>query len=250
VTSRPARVARHKRHTLGVLLHRVHRRMGVAVSLFVVFLVFTGWALNHTAELGLARLSVQVPWISAWYGLRGEVPATGYSAGGRWLIAGESGMLLDGKPIDVKLDNVIGISVTADLIAIANSDEFLLLDARGRVLERIGPSQLPAHPISRIGLAQNQIVLQGSAAYASADGFTWAPFAGDAQWSIAQPLPAEQQAFAKQLAPGLPLERILQDLHSGRILGRYGPYLMDAVGLLFLLIAGSGLWMFLRHRRR
>ena len=51
--------------------------MGITVSLFVVFLVLTGWALNHTAELGLARISVHTPWITAWYGLRGEVPTTG-----------------------------------------------------------------------------------------------------------------------------------------------------------------------------
>lgn len=224
--------------------------MGVAVSLFVVFLVLTGWALNHTAELGLARLLVQVPWISAWYGLRGGVPATGYTASGHWLIASENGALFDGKPTAFKLRDVIGMAASLDFVAIASRDELVLVDRQGRLVDRVTAAQLPAGPIARIGAAQNQIILQGATAYASADGLTWTPFKGNAEWSAPQPLPQIQQVHAKQLAPALPLERIMQDIHSGRVLGRHGPYLMDAVGLLFLLLAGSGLWMFVRHRPR
>ena len=250
MTSQSARVARHKRHTIGILLHRLHRWMGITVSLFVVFLVLTGWALNHTAELGLARLSVQVPWISAWYGLRGAVPATGYAASGHWLISGENGAMLDGKKTAFELRDVIGMIATDDLIAIASRDELILIDRQGRLVDRIAAPQLPIRPIARIGVAQNQIILQGKTSYASADGLAWTPFNGDTAWSAPKALPPNQQEYAKHLAPALSLERIMQDLHSGRILGHYGPYLMDAVGLIFLLLAGSGLWMFFRHRRR
>ena len=250
MTSRPARVARHKRHTLGVLLHRLHRWMGVTVSMFVIFLVLTGWALNHTTELGLARISVQVPWIGAWYGLRGAAPTTGYMASGHWLIAGENGVLLDGKRIAIDLREVQGFVAMSDILAIASRNELALLDTHGRLIDRITAAQLPPGKIERIGAAQNQIVLQGATSNASADGLSWAPFSGNAAWSAAQALPPDQEAYAKQLMPSLPLERIMQDIHSGRILGHYGPYLMDAVGLLFLLLAGSGLWMFFRHRRR
>ncbi len=250
MTSQTARVARHKRHTIGIFLHRVHRWMGVAVSLFVVFLVLTGWALNHTAELGLARISVQVPWITAWYGLRGAVPATGYTARGHWLISDENGTLLDGKKPSFELRNAIGMIATDDLIAIAGRTELALVDNTGRLIDRIASNQLPINPIEKIGLSEQHIVLQSTSAFASTDGVNWQPFQGDAVWSVSQALPPDQQAHAKQLAPSLPFERIMQDLHSGRILGHYGPYLMDAVGLLFLLLAGSGLWMFFRRPRR
>lgn len=224
--------------------------MGITVCLFVVLLVMTGWALNHTAELGLARLSIQVPWISSWYGLGGEVPATGYTASGRWLIANENGALLDGKPINFKLRDVIGMTASGNFVAIASRDELVLVDKQGRLIDRIAAAQLPGGTIERIGAAPNVIVLQGAGIYASADAITWKPFEGETQWSTAQPLPPKQQAYAKQLAASLSIERIMQDVHSGRILGRFGSYLMDAMGLLLLLLAGSGLWMFFRHRRR
>jgi PepSY-associated TM region len=249
VTSRNARAARRKRRTIGAFLHRLHRWMGVTVSLFVILLVLTGVALNHTAELGLARLSVQVPWFSAWYGLRGGVPATGYTASGHWLIAGENGAMLNGKPTAFKLRAPIGMAATLDFVAIASSDELILVDTQGRLVDRVAAAQLPAGPITRIGAARNRIVLQGATKHSSADGLTWTPFNEEPEWSAPQHLPLQQQAYAKHLAPALPFERIMQDVHSGRILGRYGPYLMDAVGLLFLLLAGSGLWMFFRHRR-
>ena len=250
MTEHRSRIARHKRRTIGVFLHRIHRWMGITVSLFVVFLVLTGWALNHTAELGLARISVHTPWITAWYGLRGEVPTTGYTASGHWLIATENDALLDGKPAPFKLRDPIGMAATSEFIAIASRDRLILLDTQGRLVDELGAAQLPTVPITGIGTHQNQIVLRAANNYASTDGAQWTPFAGDASWSAAQPLPPDQQAFAKQLAPALPLERIMQDLHSGRILGDFGPYLMDAVGLLILLLAASGLWMFFRRPRR
>ena len=250
MTQRPARSARRRRHTLGALLHRVHRWIGVAVSLFVIFLVTTGWALNHTAELGLARISVHMPWITAWYGLRGTAPSTGHTAGGHWLIANENGTLLDGKPLSISAPNAMGLATTTDFIAIATVENLFLLDSSGRLVDQIPAAQLPSGPIKHIASVDNNIVLQGATTHASKDGVAWTPFDGDAAWSTTQTLPTAQQNFAKQLLPGLPLERLMQDIHSGRILGHYGPYLMDAVGLLFVLLAGSGLWMFFRHRRR
>ena len=220
----------------------------MGVSLFVIFLVVTGWALNHTAELGLARLSMKAPWIAAWYGLRGDVPSSSFSAGGHWLVATENGALLDGKPTQFKLANVIGMSTTGELIAIASRDELVLANTQGRLVDRIAVAQLPSGAITRIGSAQNQIVLQGATTFASGDGANWQAFSGAVQWSMTQPLSGEQLAAAKQLAPGIPLERVMQDVHSGRVLGRYGHYLVDAIGLLFLLLAGSGLWMFFRRR--
>lgn len=47
---------------------------------------------------------------------------------------------------------------------------------------------------------------------------------------------------------GLPLERIMLDLHSGRILGQWGVYLMDAAAILFLLLSASGVWLWARRR--
>ena len=50
---------------------------------------------------------------------------------------------------------------------------------------------------------------------------------------------------------GLPLERVILDLHSGRLLGFLGVYLMDSAAILMLLLTftGLGIWI-LRVKRR
>jgi hypothetical protein len=50
--------------------------------------------------------------------------------------------------------------------------------------------------------------------------------------------------------PGISLERLLADLHSGRILGREGPLLVDLLGLALAALGLSGTWVFARSPRR
>lgn len=45
---------------------------------------------------------------------------------------------------------------------------------------------------------------------------------------------------------GLPAERIILDLHSGRLLGKYGIYIMDGAAILLIFLAGSGVWLWIR----
>ncbi|MDP3677938.1 MAG: hypothetical protein Q8R23_02450, partial [Methylotenera sp.] len=54
----------------------------------------------------------------------------------------------------------------------------------------------------------------------------------------------------KAFSPSLPLERIVLDLHSGRIFGRYGPLLMDVAALVLIVLSFSGVWIYLRTVRR
>ena len=47
---------------------------------------------------------------------------------------------------------------------------------------------------------------------------------------------------------GVPLHRIVADLHSGRFMGPVGPYVMDAAALTLILLAGSGFILWRRRR--
>jgi uncharacterized iron-regulated membrane protein len=72
----------------------------------------------------------------------------------------------------------------------------------------------------------------------------------DVAWSVAAPTtPSLTEDLKKAYrGTGLPMERIMLDLHSGRILGRAGVYLVDAAAVLFLLLAMSGVWLWGRRR--
>ena len=47
----------------------------------------------------------------------------------------------------------------------------------------------------------------------------------------------------------LTLERLMVDLHSGRLFGLGGTWLMDIVAALMVVLAVSGLWLWTRSGR-
>jgi hypothetical protein len=49
---------------------------------------------------------------------------------------------------------------------------------------------------------------------------------------------------------GLKLERVILDLHSGRIFGQYGIYIMDAAAIALLWLSLSGVWVWSSRRRK
>ena len=54
---------------------------------------------------------------------------------------------------------------------------------------------------------------------------------------------------AEYRGAGLSVERLLLDLHSGRIGGALGVWIVDATGILVLILAASGLWIWTMRDR-
>ena len=59
---------------------------------------------------------------------------------------------------------------------------------------------------------------------------------------------SEQRACEEALAPGISVEQLLLDLHSGRFAGRYGPVFVDLLALLLAAVSLTGAWLFLVPR--
>jgi len=70
------------------------------------------------------------------------------------------------------------------------------------------------------------------------------------QWIKPQSPPLNlQQALITQVSEQIiPVERLLLDLHSGRLFGIWGVYFMDLIAILILILAATGLFMWLQRR--
>ena len=55
--------------------------------------------------------------------------------------------------------------------------------------------------------------------------------------------------FNEYRGKGLTIERVLLDMHSGRVVGKWGTYFMDLVAILMLVISATGIWMWLKRRQ-
>jgi PepSY-associated TM region len=235
------------------ILRRWHARVGVAAMLYLPVLIFTGWALNHGDDLKLDGREITTPWLMSWYGIHAVAPSHGYALGKAHFAWSGEKWALGNKMLSAAQGEPTGAVESAGIYYIATSSTLYLFQEDGQLLDKLEKLSLPAMPIVALGKADNRIVLKTPAAmYASADGLSWGQVnVKNVAWSAPHELPAGlKHQFAEMLAPGLSLQRILLDIHSGRIFGRYGPLLVDFLGLAVLTLGMSGLWIYWRSVRQ
>lgn len=234
-----------------------HARIGVLAALFFLFLAISGVALNHTDALNLDKQAVSTNWLMRWYGLKATMPNTGYLFKDGYFAAAEGRWVMDDKTLQQHNQQpVIGAIAWGEMRAIACAESLYLYTLEGQLVDKLSGDALPNKTIQRLGLVENALAIataQGD--YVSYDGLAWSPLESKAskqpEWSKSQALPKViTTQLVKKFAPALPLERIILDVHSGRILGRYGVLLMDLAALVLTLLSLSGVWIYWRAVRR
>lgn len=234
------------------MTRRLHRTLGASVAVFVLFMALSGLAINHSQNLELDQKHVSEPFLLGWYGIGSPGQIRSYTAGGNWLSFADSRVYFNGKFIST-LPNGVGAVFNGDLLVAAGSDELLLVDHEGQLVERMPWDQPDAGPIESIGSLENGEVLIRSGTnqwMADAQMLQWTPLdpaSVAAKWSESAGEPEEiRQAVIQQYrGTGLSLERLLLDLHSGRIFGPVGVLVYDLLALIvgFLAISGIILWL-------
>lgn len=233
------------------IIRRWHARLGMLAMLYLVFLVFSGWALNHGETLSLNAREITTPWLMRWYGISALPAESGYALGDSYLAWNGEKWALGNTRLANSSEPPVGAIALDELVYIASANTLSIYQADGQLLDKLDKSSLPAFPIIALGKAGARIALKTrSAEFFTTDGLNWEKGgAANIQWSATQTLPAElNRQLANILAPGLPLQRILQDVHSGRIFGQYGVFFVDLVGLALLTLGMSGLWIFWRAK--
>ena len=155
------------------------------------------------------------------------------------------------------VSDVIGAVAFESLVVVAASNEWLLLDSSGQLIERQPWTEQVEGNIDAIGtLPDGRVVLKTGDRHWQADAelISFQPLDGSAElatWSKSEAAPAQliesiNQAYRGE---GPSLERLILDLHSGRFFGPIGVLIYDllAIALGFLAISGIVLWS--RSRR-
>jgi PepSY-associated transmembrane protein len=235
------------------LLRRWHARIGFAAMLFFLILAVTGLVLNHGNGLGLDGRFIHAGWLARWYGIKFEPPRQAFRSGHHVLIAANGCWLLDGKISGEKLPQPVGLIELADIFVVASDTVLHVYRNDGELIDKLGRSALPGVPVRAIGSSARRIVLRiASGTFSSQDGLSWRTARqGNVHWSTPAELSAaERQAYENALAPGISVQQLLLDLHSGRFAGRYGPWVVDLLALMLAILSLSGAWLFLVPRHR
>ena len=239
---------------LGVLW-RWHRRVGVVAAASALMLSLTGIVLNHSSELGLDRAFLDWPWLNRAYGDdSAQLPA--FQPGQYWVFRAANGLVyLNTTEVAPCSGGLVGALQLEGLIVAACAEELLLITPAGELVEAISTSVgLPA-PVLGVGLLGNDLALQTSSGW-------WQANLDTIDFTVAAPVGALIQQHAPGELPdalraGIPApqawlswERLLLDIHSGRVAGPIGVVVIDAMGLALAVLAVSGLVMWWLHRRR
>ena len=235
------------------VLHRWHRWLGLAAAPLVIVLVVTGLILNRSPELGLDRAFAENRWLLAWYGIAPSGPALAYRVGENWLIGFGETLYLNAEPVKSGTGTLVGAVAADGMIVAALPQSLYLFTPEGELIEKLGGPLLPG-ALEAVALAPGGGVLARSAAAAfasDADVTRWESADGVevGTWSMPAPPPEAllRAVLLRHRGQGLSWERVLLDLHSGRLLGQAGPYLMDAAAVLLGLLAASGVYNTLRR---
>jgi len=237
-------------------VRRWHRTIGAGAALFVVFMILSGLLINHARTLGLDQRHVSNSFLYGWYGLGEPEDFRSYAVGGDWLSFGGSRLYLNGVSV-ASVSNGVGAVSNGDMLIAAGGEEILLLDHAGRLIERQQWGPPGAGLVDSLGqLESGEVAVRSSGQLWLADDelLKWrrsgVTHAAPIWSSPASPPDAVLQNIEEQYrGPGLSLERLVLDFHSGRIFGPAGVIIYDLLALAVGFLAISGLVLWLRGRR-
>lgn len=232
-------------------LYLWHRYAGLAAALLAGWLAITGLLLNHTEDFDLAGRFVGQPWLLSLYGIEPAAQVHGQRIGTHWLAGSGNRVYLDGRFIGS--GKAVGAAASDSGLVVAFSDRLQVYAPGGELIEEL-PFTATTAPITGVTATSEGIVIAAGAErfLSDADFLNIVPLAtADA---VPKPgrelLPAHlaEEISADVLRHSLTWERVLLDMHAGRIFGLAGVWLADAAGLLLLWLAVSGIIVWLQRR--
>lgn len=244
------------RRRLSVIFYVWHRRLGLCAALFVALLAVTGVLLNHTDRYQFDSRYIRNGWLLDFYDRRPPTEPLSFRAGRHWVSRVGAQLFIDDRLLPERAETLLGAVALEETIAVAVEDRLLLLSHDGELLERLGGAEGVPAAVQAIGSTpEGRLVIKSAHGDYDVDIDTlqWRRAAQLAvSWSKAELTDEGLRArlIAAYRGRGLSLERVMLDLHSGRIFGPYGIYVVDGAAVAFLVLACSGSWLWWRQQRK
>lgn len=234
------------RPTFRFHLLRWHRRAGLLVAVFVLLLSVTGLLLNHSDELKLDEHFINSEWLLEWYGVE-TAQVVSYPVGEQWITDHGGAIYLGNKLVESCRPSLAGATLYETEIIVACGNSLSLITRDGQVVERVDATLGLPVPIDSLAMHGEQILLASGGKYfeLDLDQLKFSPAQGSGFRTLAPDTAPEaliNEIQTQTEGHSIHWERLLLDLHSGRLFGRAGVYLFDAAAVLLIFLALSGFY--------
>ncbi len=237
----------HRKKTAGLIVVSL-------VATLILLHVVSGLLLNHAAALRLDQRFVSWDWLLTHYD-KGEVEADAvYLIDNKIFSQFDGRVFVDAQPITHLDRPLVGGIKLEDLIVLATDQALILLTREAEFVDRLGASSGVPAPIQNIGTYHGEPVVQAKSGMWRSNFMLdiWEPMSlQGVSWSEPHPMPdsvaGDLQAFFH--GKGVSAKQLLSDIHHGRILGPSGVWLVDVLSVFILILALSGLWLWLKPRK-
>lgn len=209
--------------------------------------------LNHTSEIGLNKQFVGQSWLLSFYGIP-EPELVSFDLPTNTITGDEKGQLYrDGEPLLSCRGALVGVALYSGGFIAACEQELLFFDADdGSLAEKVSAVFGLPTPVENLGQCDAQLCIRTPQRLFELDveQLSFVPLVGiKPQWSESVTLaePMRQAIVNNSRGQGLNWEQVLLDLHSGRLFGTPGVWVVDIAALLLLFLAVSGFVLWYQH---
>ncbi len=236
------------------LIYKWHKKLGVISAVFVIFLASSGIALNHSQQLDLNTNYIQTEWILDLYQIKPANDPVGFVLNDKWAVQIGERIYFNGKQIANEAVNLKGLIAINDMYVVAYDDRLTLLTPEADIIENLSGATGVPDGMQKIGYNdRGNVIIKAAHGYyqVNLDELDWNEFDYlNANWSEPASIPEsiKDELLKTYRGSGLTLERVLQDFHSGRIIGQWGVYVVDFMAILFLILAFTGIWMWWKKK--
>ncbi len=231
---------------------RIHLFLAYTVAFGLLFITITGLLLNHTQFFNLANTSVNNQYILTWYGIEPTKPSQAYKVEDNWIVNTSEGLYWnhDLLPFEFSNKQINKVFNHSGFIYLVSSNQLYLLTTDGDWVDQIKlPSKInientiwiTSENAPFIGLISNKTkwalsqelifeVSQTSDQYSKKSSIK--PFSQNSR---------ELQEWSLKKPSNLKWEKVILELHNGYFFGDVGPWILDLLGLLIIMMIITGL---------
>jgi len=233
-----------------------HRTIGLIIAIPVLVLAITGMLLNHTEDFQLNEHYVGNPLILWLYQLPMPENIISFPLGEQQISQVGEQLYVGSQPLTQSAQPLVGAVQLPQFKVIALGQSLILLTPKGELMEQLDRSTGVPAPIKSVGLLDTQqLLVKTPEAIFQTDPnmLEWNIVSPESvDWARPSPAPKllQQHLLADARGRIITSERMILDLHTGRLFGPAGVLIVDLAAIILIALACTGFWIWIKQRHK